>query len=301
MILVLWMLSFKPTFSLSSFTFIKRLFSSSSLSAIRVVASAYEVIDTSSSNLFFSSQQMRNKCLMSSDSYVFSDSLIAQIPSFLKMIWCNIMCVCVCVFELLSRVRFLATPWTIARQAPLSMGFSRQEYWSGLPFPSPGDLPNLEIEPGSPALQADSLPSEPQGKPQNTLLSLLLSRSVVSDYLQPCGLQLQRYASEDLPLPGPSGCPRSQTAAARPYRASPSCMEAPRSAPSAHPRSQFWTARSGSSSSRSAFHSEADTVESHSMATRSSQTYTVPNFPDNMAHPDEKGLPPKVQSHRDPV
>ena len=80
------MLSFKPTFSLSFFTFIKRLFSSSSLSAIRVVASADEVIDTSSSNLFFSSQQMRNKCLMSSDSYVFSDSLIAQIPSFLKMI-----------------------------------------------------------------------------------------------------------------------------------------------------------------------------------------------------------------------
>ena len=75
-------------------------------------------------------------------------------------------CLCVCVCESLSRVRFLATPWTIARQAPLSMGFSRQEYWSGLPLPSPGDLPNLEIEPGSPALQADSLPSEPQGEPK---------------------------------------------------------------------------------------------------------------------------------------
>ena len=46
----------------------------------------------------------------------------------------------------------LATPWTVARQAPLSMGFSRQEYWSGLPFPSPGDLPDPGIEPGSPAL-----------------------------------------------------------------------------------------------------------------------------------------------------
>ena len=56
----------------------------------------------------------------------------------------------------------LATPWT-ARQAPLSMGFSRQEYCSMLPFPSPGDLPNPGIEPGSPALQADSLPAEPRG------------------------------------------------------------------------------------------------------------------------------------------
>ena len=52
------------------------------------------------------------------------------------------------------------TPWTIAHQTPLSMGFSRQEYWSGLPFPPPGALPNPGIEPGSPALQADSLPSE---------------------------------------------------------------------------------------------------------------------------------------------
>ena len=55
----------------------------------------------------------------------------------------------------------LATPWTVARQAPLSMGFSRQEYWSGLPFPSPRDLPNPGIEPRSPALQADSLLTEP--------------------------------------------------------------------------------------------------------------------------------------------
>ena len=54
----------------------------------------------------------------------------------------------------------LATPWTVAHQAPLSMGFSRQKYWSGLPFPSPGDLPDLGIEPRSPALQADSLSTE---------------------------------------------------------------------------------------------------------------------------------------------
>ena len=59
----------------------------------------------------------------------------------------------------------LVTPWTVACQAPLSMGFSRQEYWSGLPFPSPGDLPNPGIEPGSPALQADALTAELPGKP----------------------------------------------------------------------------------------------------------------------------------------
>ena len=54
----------------------------------------------------------------------------------------------------------LGTPWTVARQAPLSTGFSKQEYWSGLPFPSPGYLPNSGTEPGSPALQADSLLTE---------------------------------------------------------------------------------------------------------------------------------------------
>ena len=54
----------------------------------------------------------------------------------------------------------LVAPWTVARQAPLSMGFSRKEYWSGLPLPSPGYLPNPGIEPGSPAVQADSLPTE---------------------------------------------------------------------------------------------------------------------------------------------
>ena len=65
----------------------------------------------------------------------------------------------------------LVTTWTVAHQVPLSMGFSRQEYWSGLPFPSPGDLPDPGIEPTSPALQADSLPPESPGKP-HTLLNL---------------------------------------------------------------------------------------------------------------------------------
>ena len=62
----------------------------------------------------------------------------------------------------LSYVQLFATPWTTAHQAPPSMGFSRQEYCSGLPFPSPGDLPNPGIKPRSPALQADTLTSEPK-------------------------------------------------------------------------------------------------------------------------------------------
>ena len=64
----------------------------------------------------------------------------------------------------LSRVRLFAIPWTVARQAPLSMGFSKQEHWSGLPCPPPGHLPNPGIKPGSPVLQADALSSEPPGK-----------------------------------------------------------------------------------------------------------------------------------------
>ena len=67
--------------------------------------------------------------------------------------------------KLLSRVQLFATLWTVAYQAPPSMGFSRQEYWNELPFPSPGDLPYPGIKPGSPTLQADAFPSEPPGKP----------------------------------------------------------------------------------------------------------------------------------------
>ena len=66
-----------------------------------------------------------------------------------------------------------ATPWMGDRQAPLSIGFSRQEYWSGLPFPSPGDLPNPGIEPGSPTLQADSLTTELQTPCAITLMGKL--------------------------------------------------------------------------------------------------------------------------------
>ena len=86
----------------------------------------------------------------------------------------------------------LVTPRTVARQAPLSTGFSRQEYWSGLPFPSPGDRPDPGIEPRSLALQADSLPTELQGKPQRGFFlkpfssgSGSISCSVGSDSLRP--------------------------------------------------------------------------------------------------------------------
>ena len=72
-----------------------------------------------------------------------------------------------------SSIRLFVTPWTVAYQAPLSMEFSRQEYWSGQPVLSPGNLPNPGIKTGSPALQVDSLPSEPPGKPLNFLTMTL--------------------------------------------------------------------------------------------------------------------------------
>ena len=73
-----------------------------------------------------------------------------------------------CLLSCFGRIRPFATPWTVAHQAPLSMGFSMKEYWTGLPCIPPGDLPNPGIEPTSPtppALQADSLPAEPSRKP----------------------------------------------------------------------------------------------------------------------------------------
>ena len=70
------------------------------------------------------------------------------------------------VVWLLSSAQFFATPQTITRQAPLSMGFPRQEYWSGLSFPSPGNLPDPRIKPMSPALADRVFTTEPPGKPQ---------------------------------------------------------------------------------------------------------------------------------------
>ena len=80
--------------------------------------------------------------------------------------------------KLLSLVRLFATLWTVAYQAPPSMKFSRQEFWSGLPFPSPGDLPDPEIEPRPPPLEADTLTSEPPGKPNQVILYNLFNLAV---------------------------------------------------------------------------------------------------------------------------
>ena len=84
--------------------------------------------------------------------------------------------VCTCMLSCFSRVQLYVTLWTVARQVPLSMGFSRQESWSGLPCPPPGDFPNPGIEPlslMSPALQVNSLPLAPPGKPKRILKACL--------------------------------------------------------------------------------------------------------------------------------
>jgi len=116
MIFVFWMFSFKPTFSLSSFTFIKTLFSASSLSAIRVVPSAYLRL------LIFLPAILI-------PAYASSSPVFLMMYSAYKLNKVKV--------KSLSCVRLFATPWTVAYQAPLSMGFSRQEYWSGVPLPSP--------------------------------------------------------------------------------------------------------------------------------------------------------------------
>ena len=79
-----------------------------------------------------------------------------------------LLCVLHAIHKLLQSCPTVCDPMTVAHQAPLSMGFSRQEYWSGLPCPSPGDLPKPGSKPRSPSLQANSLPAEPQRKPTHT-------------------------------------------------------------------------------------------------------------------------------------
>ena len=101
---------------------------------------------------------------------------------------------------LLSHVQLFATPWTIQ-----SMEFSRPEYWSGQPFPSPGDLPNPGIEPRSPALQVDSYPAERQGKPQNTgvgslsLLQWTFPTQELKQGLLPCRQILYKLSYQESP------------------------------------------------------------------------------------------------------
>ena len=84
------------------------------------------------------------------------------------------------VLSCFGHVQLLEIPWTIAHQAPLSMGLSQQEYWSGLTFPSPGDLPNPGIKPASPALQADSFTAEPSGKPSECYTHQILPAYLLS-------------------------------------------------------------------------------------------------------------------------
>ena len=95
---------------------------------------------------------------------------------------------CACM---LSFIQLFATPWTVAHQAPLSMEFSRQEYWSELPSATPGDLSNPGIKPLSPALQVDSLPSEPLGKPDGST-----DWDMPGDLLVPFGLELSQFTRQ---------------------------------------------------------------------------------------------------------
>ena len=101
----------------------------------------------------------------------------------------------------LSRVRLFATPWTVAHQAPPSMGFSRQEYWSALPFPSPRDLLDPGIEPRSPALQADALTSKPPGK---TSIPKKGNAKECSDYHTIVETSLEKLSIFNKPFPGSS-------------------------------------------------------------------------------------------------
>ena len=81
-----------------------------------------------------------------------------MLKSLITIVAFKALIVAVCCAKSFSRVQLFTTLWTVACQAPLTMGFSRQEYWNGFPCPPPGDLPNPGIEPEAPALQADSLP-----------------------------------------------------------------------------------------------------------------------------------------------
>ena len=124
------------------------------------------------------------------------------------------------MFSCFSCVQLFETLWTVAHQAPLSTGFPRQEHWSGLPFTSPGDLPNPGIEPESPALQAYSLPLSYPGShswfisfhnKQVQFSSVQFSCSVVSDSLRPHGLQHVRLSCPSSTLGAYSNsCPSSR-------------------------------------------------------------------------------------------
>ena len=119
-----------------------------------------------------------------------------------------------CARQVASVVSDSVTLWTVACQAPLSMRFSRQEYWSGLPRPPPGDLPNPGIKPRSPALQAESFPSEPPGKPLRINIVHLIEEATVSqrslsDYSVSLPNQCQRqshFKTQIFLVPAPPAC-----------------------------------------------------------------------------------------------
>ena len=134
-------------------------------------------------------------------------------------------CVCVCVFSVARSCPTLCGPRDCSRQTSLPMEFSRQEYWSGIPFPTPGDLPNPGIELASPALAGRLFTTNATGKlkvkwkgkrlsrvwlsnvyPKSLLLKVQFSCSVVSDSLHPCGLQHARLLC---PSPTPGACSSS--------------------------------------------------------------------------------------------
>ena len=100
---------------------------------------------------------------------------------------CSLLILHVSKYQSLSHAWLFVTPWTAAHQSPLSMRFSRQRYWSRFPFPSPGDLPNPGIEPRSPALQTDSLPTELQGK---------LQYCIYNGVIPALGLAVNEYLNE---------------------------------------------------------------------------------------------------------
>ena len=104
------------------------------------------------------------------------------------------------------KVKVKLLPWTVAYQAPPSMGFSRQEYWSRLPFPSPGDLPDPGIEPWSPAFQADTLTSEPRGKNHSVMSDSATPWIVAYQSPQSMEFSRQEYGS-GLPFPPPGDLP----------------------------------------------------------------------------------------------
>ena len=104
--------------------------------------------------------------------FEFRNSYYQRVVKGSCLFWLLLIPLPACVLSCFSRVRFFETLWTVACQAPLPMGFSRQEYWSGLPFPSPGDLPDPGIKFASLALQADSLPMSHRGSPLIPLCAL---------------------------------------------------------------------------------------------------------------------------------